>query len=192
MQVTFAAVPRERRIPAPGETSASRRRAHHQATNRALRGGDAEKPFRRDPFYRLNEIEIRLLSLRASVEDIVPLARHFLSFYGGATARWLSHDAEALVRDVRLAGQRRARERRQARRRAARRRGHRGRGRSAAVPLGRPRAQAPEWADRSSLGATRSSRHGGSRTATRAGSPKLLGVRRKTLYARLKRFQLTL
>ncbi len=67
------------------------------ATNRVLRGGDAERLFRRDLLYRLNEIEIRLPPLRERVEDIVPLARHFLSFYGGIGGPRLAQDAESLL-----------------------------------------------------------------------------------------------
>src|SRR5204862_5543146 len=53
------------------------------ATNRELRGLDGERVFRRDLLFRLNEIEIRLPSLRERREDILPLAPHFLAFYGG-------------------------------------------------------------------------------------------------------------
>ncbi len=67
------------------------------ATNRALRGAEGEKLFRRDLLFRLNEIEIRLPALRERVEDIVPLARHFLSFYGGLGGPRLAPDAEAVL-----------------------------------------------------------------------------------------------
>ena len=53
------------------------------ATNRELRGSEGERLFRRDLLFRLNEIEIRVPSLRERLDDIVPLARHFLAFYGG-------------------------------------------------------------------------------------------------------------
>jgi hypothetical protein len=53
------------------------------ATNRELRTSEGEKLFRRDLLFRLNEIEIRLPALRERSEDILPLARHFLTFYGG-------------------------------------------------------------------------------------------------------------
>ncbi len=68
------------------------------ATNRVLRGAEGEKSFRRDLLYRLNEIEIRLPSLRERQEDIVPLARHFLAFYGGLEGPRLSLGAEAVLR----------------------------------------------------------------------------------------------
>jgi len=67
------------------------------ATNRVLRGNDGEKHFRRDLLFRLNEIEIRLPALRERVEDVVPLARHFLSFYGGLGGPRLTPDAEAVL-----------------------------------------------------------------------------------------------
>jgi DNA-binding NtrC family response regulator/Tfp pilus assembly protein PilF len=67
------------------------------ATNRVLRGNDGEKHFRRDLLFRLNEIEIRLPSLRERAEDVVPLARHFLSFYGGLGGPRLTPDAEGVL-----------------------------------------------------------------------------------------------
>lgn len=67
------------------------------ATNRELRGLDAEQRFRRDLLFRLNELEIRLPALRERVEDVVPLARHFLSFYGGIGGPRLAPDAEAVL-----------------------------------------------------------------------------------------------
>jgi len=68
------------------------------ATNRELRGGEGERLFRRDLLFRLNEIEIRLPSLHERVEDIVPLARHFLAFYGGLDGPHLSPEAEGMLR----------------------------------------------------------------------------------------------
>ena len=66
------------------------------ATNRELRGPD-EKMFRRDLLFRMNEIEIRVPSLRDRRDDIVPLARHFLGFYGGLSGPRLSVDAESVL-----------------------------------------------------------------------------------------------
>jgi DNA-binding NtrC family response regulator len=51
------------------------------ATNVDLREAVAEKKFRTDLFYRLNEIEITLPPLIDRVEDILPLAHHFLRVY---------------------------------------------------------------------------------------------------------------
>jgi DNA-binding NtrC family response regulator len=67
------------------------------ATNRELRGARGEAQFRRDLLFRLNEIEIQLPSLRERREDIVPLARHFLAFYGGIDGPRLGADAEAIL-----------------------------------------------------------------------------------------------
>ena len=67
------------------------------ATNRVLRGTDGEKHFRRDLLFRLNEIEIRIPALREHAEDVVPLARHFLSFYGGLGGPRLTPEAEAVL-----------------------------------------------------------------------------------------------
>jgi len=68
------------------------------ATNRELRGSEGEKAFRRDLLYRLNEIEIHIPSLSERREDVIPLARHFLGFYGGPSAPALTADGEALLR----------------------------------------------------------------------------------------------
>ena len=68
------------------------------ATHRDLRQAIAQGQFREDLFYRLNVVPIRLPPLRERVEDIAPLARHFLekAREGGAPARAL--DAGALER----------------------------------------------------------------------------------------------
>jgi len=68
------------------------------ATNRALRTSEGEKLFRRDLLFRLNEIEIRLPALRDRGEDVLPLARHFLAFYGGLDSPRLSGEAESVLR----------------------------------------------------------------------------------------------
>ncbi|MCC6348969.1 MAG: sigma 54-interacting transcriptional regulator [Candidatus Eisenbacteria bacterium] len=81
-----------------GETQARRAEVRIiAATNRELRGNDGEKHFRRDLLFRLNEIEIRLPALRERAEDVLPLARHFLSFYGGIGAPHLAPDAEGVL-----------------------------------------------------------------------------------------------
>jgi DNA-binding NtrC family response regulator/tetratricopeptide (TPR) repeat protein len=67
------------------------------ATNRELRGAD-EKLFRRDLLFRLAEIEIRVPTLRERGEDIIALARHFLAFYGGLSGPRLTPDAESVLR----------------------------------------------------------------------------------------------
>jgi len=68
------------------------------ATHRALRTSEGEKLFRRDLLFRLNEIEIPLPALRERGEDVLPLARHFLAFYGGLEGPRLSREAEAVLR----------------------------------------------------------------------------------------------
>ncbi len=67
------------------------------ATNRELRDAVERGAFRRDLLFRLNEVEITLPALRDRQEDIVPLARHFLSFYAGLEGPKLSRDAEAVL-----------------------------------------------------------------------------------------------
>jgi len=57
------------------------------ATNKDLGAEVAAGRFREDLYYRLNVISIRVPPLRERPEDILPLARHFLSEYG---ARMLS------------------------------------------------------------------------------------------------------
>lgn len=47
-------------------------------SNRDLKEAVAEKIFREDLYYRLNVIPIYLLPLRERVEDIIPLAEHFI------------------------------------------------------------------------------------------------------------------
>jgi DNA-binding NtrC family response regulator len=82
-----------------GETSVRRADVRIiSATNRELRSSEGERAFRRDLLYRLNEIEIRLPALRERSEDVLPLARHFITFYGGPAAPAFSADADALLR----------------------------------------------------------------------------------------------
>ena len=68
------------------------------ATNRDLREGEGAKLFRRDLLFRLNEIEIHVPALRERPDDIIPLAHHFLAFYSGFEGTRLSPDAEAVLR----------------------------------------------------------------------------------------------
>src|SRR5581483_5235227 len=57
------------------------------ATNSALRDRVAAGRFREDLYFRLNVIPIQILPLRERREDILPLARHFLSRMAGQRAR---------------------------------------------------------------------------------------------------------
>ena len=51
------------------------------ATNRPLESEIASGRFRQDLFYRLNVIEVTMLSLRQRIKDILPLAEHLLRFF---------------------------------------------------------------------------------------------------------------
>ena len=68
------------------------------ATNRELREVEGDRAFRRDLLFRLNEIEIRVPALRERPDDIIPLAHHFLAFYSGLEGPRLTRDAEAVLR----------------------------------------------------------------------------------------------
>ena len=64
------------------------------ATNRVLRDEVAAGRFREDLFFRLNVIPVHLLPLRDRREDILPLARHFLSRHAAEAGRQLAFAAE--------------------------------------------------------------------------------------------------
>ncbi len=57
------------------------------ATNRDLEKDVKDGRFREDLLYRLNVIEVKLPALEDRPEDIVPLARKFLAFFGRASHR---------------------------------------------------------------------------------------------------------
>ncbi len=70
------------------------------ATNQDLEMAVAEGRFREDLFYRLNVIEIEAPPLRERPEDILPLARQFLAFFGekyNRDARSFSPEAQAAL-----------------------------------------------------------------------------------------------
>lgn len=71
------------------------------ATNRDLQQAVDEGIFRLDLLYRLQVVEIQLPPLRKRLEDIKPLAEHFLAKYSAENGRSLaslSHDAfEAMI-----------------------------------------------------------------------------------------------
>lgn len=51
------------------------------ATNSDLSKAISEQTFRQDLYYRLNTIQLRVPSLHERIEDIEPLAKHFLQLY---------------------------------------------------------------------------------------------------------------
>ena len=155
------------------------------ATNRELRGEAGERLFRRDLMFRLNEIEIRVPSLSERAEDIVPLSRHFLAFYGGPEGPQLSADAESLLLSHAWPGNVRELEN-VMRRVAALSSGEPFVTADALLPIFGSAAPAPSATDERSAirDAYRQSAGNKSRVA------ELLGVSRKTLYARIKRLNL--
>lgn len=167
------------------------------ATNRELRGGEGERLFRRDLLFRLNEIEIRVPPLRERHDDVVPLARHFLAFYGGLHGPRLSPAAEALLLSHRWPGN--VRELENVMKRAAAL--HIGADPLdattllpflAPVPDASPDVSmdpAPRDGERERAAILAAHEQAGGNKSRLA---ELLGVSRKTLYARLKRLELKL
>ncbi len=161
------------------------------ATNRELRNGDGERQFRRDLLFRLNEIEIRVPALRERLDDIIPLARHFLAFYGGLRGPQLAPDAEAVLLSHLWPGN--VRELENVMKRVAALHADDERLDAASLlpflseaPAPRPARSGADEERVAILAAFQQT--GGNKSRTAA----LLGVSRKTLYARLKRLDLTL
>ena len=67
------------------------------ATNRSLLKDVESGRFRQDLYYRLNVIAIEISPLRERVEDILPLARHFLALGRNEDKRLSRAAAQALV-----------------------------------------------------------------------------------------------
>jgi DNA-binding NtrC family response regulator len=163
------------------------------ATNRELRGGDGERAFRRDLLFRLNEIEIRLPTLRERREDILPLARHFLAFYGGLEGPQLAADADGILLAHPWPGNVRELEN-VMKRMAALHASERVLSSADLLPLlahetlAGPSARAGAEPDERVAILAAYERCGGNKTRL----AELLGVSRKTLYARLKRLDIVL
>ena len=160
------------------------------ATNRALRDAEGDRLFRRDLLFRLNEIEIQLPSLRERVDDILPLARHFLTFYGGIDGPRLGPDAEAVLGSYPWPGNVRELEN-VMKRVAALHPGEDIVDATALMPFlegaRAPVLTAASRDERAEILAA-CARAGGNRSRM----AEILGVSRKTLYARLKRLDLRL
>jgi len=70
------------------------------ATNRDLQAMVEDGTFRQDLFFRLNVVALRVPPLRERIQDIVPLARHFLQVQAelyGETTKKLAPEVSALL-----------------------------------------------------------------------------------------------
>ena len=70
------------------------------ATNADLYGRVADRSFRQDLLYRINTIELQLPPLRERIEDIVPLAEHFMKQYRQQYNRRILGLSPALTRQL--------------------------------------------------------------------------------------------
>jgi DNA-binding NtrC family response regulator len=70
------------------------------ATNRHIQQMASQHLFRQDLLYRINTIEIQLPPLRERLEDIIPLAEHFLQLYRDKYKRSVSTLHESLVQQL--------------------------------------------------------------------------------------------
>ncbi len=160
------------------------------ATNRELRG-QGTGGLRPDLVFRLDEIGIRLPSLRERPDDILPLAHHFLGFYGGLDGPRLNREAEALLRSYPWPGNVRELEN-VMKRIAALHRDDELMDIDTLMPFLSRATGAPSEPKRpdDERAAILSAWQKADGNKSRAAS--LLGVSRKTLYARLKRLDLRL
>jgi transcriptional regulator with PAS, ATPase and Fis domain len=163
------------------------------ATNRELRESEGGNQFRRDLLFRLNEIEIRVPALRERPDDIVPLAHHFLAFYSGLEGPGLSRDAESVLRSYAWPGN--VRELENVMKRVAALLGAESAVDADALlpfldrhegPVPGPRRGGDDEERSAILAAFRETNGNKSRAAV------ILGVSRKTLYARLHRLGIRL
>ncbi len=162
------------------------------ATNRELRDTEGERLFRRDLLFRLNEIEIRVPALSERRDDIVPLARHFLAFYGGLDGPRLAPESEAVLTSYSWPGNVRELEN-VMKRVAALHAGGSAVDAAALLPfLSRPgevSRMAPTRDDGDERAAILSALERAQGNKSRVA--ELLGVSRKTLYARMRRLHIT-
>jgi len=68
-------------------------------TNRDLKVEVAEQRFREDLFYRLNVFPLHLPPLRERVDDVAPLARHFIEAYAPGEVITLSEKASLKLKE---------------------------------------------------------------------------------------------
>jgi len=68
-------------------------------TNRDLKVEVAEQRFREDLFYRLNVFPLHLPPLRERVDDVAPLARHFIEAYAAGEVIALSEKASLKLKE---------------------------------------------------------------------------------------------
>jgi DNA-binding NtrC family response regulator len=68
------------------------------ATSRDLEAQIGEGKFREDLFYRLNVMELHIPPLRERVEDILPLATHFIGMFSRQKPRFSANVSAALTR----------------------------------------------------------------------------------------------
>lgn len=71
------------------------------ATNIDLGGAVRERRFRQDLLYRLNTIELRLPALRDRIDDIEPLANHFLALFSKKYDRKITAISAACLKELR-------------------------------------------------------------------------------------------
>jgi DNA-binding NtrC family response regulator len=69
------------------------------ATNADLTAAVAEGRFREDLYYRLNVVELKVPPLARRIDDVLPLARHFLGKHAADAGHLLADDAERALLD---------------------------------------------------------------------------------------------
>jgi DNA-binding NtrC family response regulator len=163
------------------------------ATNRELREAEGDRQFRRDLLFRLNEIEIRVPALRERPDDIIPLGHHFLAFYSGLEGPRLSRDAEAVLRSYAWPGNVRELEN-VMKRVAALHAGDSAVDANALLPFLDQRSGPAAGSQRPTADDERAAILAACREANgnKSRAAAILGVSRKTLYARLHRLGILL